>query len=298
MSEPIRVVVRRGGVVEATHAVHAVSVDGSDVAACGDRGRLTFLRSSAKPFQALSLARAYDDLDPRELAIASASHLADDAQLDAVRLLLARADATEDELECGRAGDPPSRLKHNCSGKHAGMLAACRVHGWPTQGYRLPDHPVQRQSLRDVAAAAGREESSIPTAVDGCGVVTFGLTLEEAAVMFTRLESTDAGAAVASAMRAHPDLIRGPRATDTMLMKLVPGAVAKGGAEGLLCGTLPGGAGFALKSEDGDARPLRPALANFLARHGYDLPELAEVPLVNSRGDTVGSISVAEKKSF
>src|SRR5690348_10892149 len=114
MSEPIRVVVRRADVIEATHVVHAVSVDGSAVSACGDRRFLTFLRSSAKPFQAPPLARAYDDLDPRELAIASASHLADPVQLDAVRLLLARAGATEDDLECGSAGDPPSRLEHNC----------------------------------------------------------------------------------------------------------------------------------------------------------------------------------------
>jgi L-asparaginase II len=297
MVEPIRVVVRRGAVVEATHRVHAASVDGRSVSARGDHRLSTFLRSSAKPFQALPLARSYDDIDPRELAIASASHLADRAQLDAVRMLLARADATEDELECGRDGDPPSRLNHNCSGKHAGMLAVCRARGWPAAGYRLPDHPVQRQNFHDVAAAAGREESTIPTAVDGCGVLTFALTLEEMATMFTRLESTEEGSAVAGAMRAHPDLIRGPAATDSLLMKLVPGAIAKGGAEGLLCGTLPGGVGFALKCEDGDSRALRPALASFLGPQGFELPGFAEVALVNSRGDTVGSISVADEKS-
>src|SRR5262249_44956411 len=137
MVGPVRVVVRRGGVVEATHVVHAALVrDGELVAAAGDANLVTLLRSSAKPFQALPLARAYDDLDERELAIASASHVALPPQLEAVRLLLARAKATEDDLECGAAGEPPSRLNHNCSGKHAGMLAVCRASGWPTDGYR------------------------------------------------------------------------------------------------------------------------------------------------------------------
>src|SRR5438876_12368931 len=127
MTDPIRVIVRRGGVVEATHLVHAVAMrDGTTLAEAGDSQLVTLLRSSAKPFQALALARAYDDLDPRELAIASASHRHERAQLDAVRMLLARAHATEADLECGTEGDPPSKLKHNCSGKHAGMLAVCR----------------------------------------------------------------------------------------------------------------------------------------------------------------------------
>src|SRR5205823_8432923 len=121
MADPISVVVRRGDVVEATHLVHAVAVkDGTTIAEAGNPRLVCYLRSSAKPFQALPLARAYDDLDSRELAIASASHLALPEQLHAVRLLLARAGATEDDLECG---PEPTRLEHNCSGKHAGMLA-------------------------------------------------------------------------------------------------------------------------------------------------------------------------------
>src|SRR6266536_3343153 len=182
MAEPIRVVVRRGGVVEATHLVHAVAVrEGRTVARAGDPALVTLFRSSAKPFQALPLARAYDDLDPRELAIASASHLAGSEQLAAVRMLLARAHAGEQDLECGPDGHPPSRLKHNCSGKHAGMLAVCRAHGWRTEGYRLAHHRMQRTNLQDVAHAAGLAYDTIATAVDGCGVVTFGLSLERMA---------------------------------------------------------------------------------------------------------------------
>src|SRR2546425_4681381 len=130
--DPIRVSVRRGGVTEAVHRVHAVAVqDGAVVAEAGDSGLVAFMRSSSKPLQAIPVARARAELDERDLAIASASHLADDAQLAAVRALLAKAPADEHELECGPEGNPPSRLRHNCPGKHAGMLARCRAKGRP-----------------------------------------------------------------------------------------------------------------------------------------------------------------------
>src|SRR5258708_39445637 len=93
----------------------------------------------------------------------------------------------------GPEGPPPSRLQHNCSGKHAGMLAVCRAHGWRTEGYRLSGHRMQRENLKDVAQAAGVEEDSIRTAVDGCGVVTFALPLERMAAMFAQLASSREG---------------------------------------------------------------------------------------------------------
>jgi L-asparaginase II len=147
--DALRVTVTRGDVVEAVHRVHAVAVRGGDVvAAAGDPGLVSFLRSSWKPIQAVALAESYDDLTDEELAIACASHQAEPAQLDAVRRLLARAGASVDELENGeQAGRPEGRLGHNCSGKHSGMLAACRARSWPTRGYRLPGHPLQ-QGLR------------------------------------------------------------------------------------------------------------------------------------------------------
>src|SRR6185436_6781087 len=113
------------------------------IAEAGDPSLTVYMRSSSKPLQALPLARAREDMDDRDLAIASASHLADDDQLAAVRALLAKAPAAVDELECGPEGDPPSALNHNCSGKHAGMLALCRAQGWPSEGCLLADHPVQ-----------------------------------------------------------------------------------------------------------------------------------------------------------
>jgi L-asparaginase II len=273
-------------VTESRHLVHAVAVqDGRVVEAAGDPGLVCFLRSSAKPLQALPLARAYDDLDPRELAIASASHLALPEQLEAVRLLLVRAGATEDDLECGAE---PTRIEHNCSGKHAGMLALCRVRGWPFAGYRLAGHPVQEGCRAEVAAAAGVTE--LPTAIDGCGVLTFALTLERMAHAFARLEALDAGAAVAAAMRAHPELVRGPGAPDTVLMQSLPGWTAKGGAEALLCAASPDGLGVVVKVDDGGSRAVGPAAAAFLARLGNGLPELASIPLRNSRNEVVGAV--------
>jgi L-asparaginase II len=270
------------------HRVHAVAVrDGEVVEAAGDPSLLCFLRSSAKPLQALPLARAYDDLDPRELAIASASHLALPEQLEAVRALLARAGATEEDLECGAA---PTRIEHNCSGKHAGMLALCRGRGWETEGYRLPGHPVQQACGEAHAEAAEVQLDAMPTASDGCGVVTFALPLERMAHAYGRFESLPAGGRIADAMRARPDLVGGPDGVDFELMRAAPGWFAKGGAEGLLCAANDDGLGVVLKSEDGASRPYGPALAAFLAPLGVDLPALARTPIRNSRGERVGEV--------
>ena len=286
--EPLLVVVHRGAVDESTHLVHAVAVrDGAVVAEAGDPDRVAYLRSSAKPFQALPLVRARDDLSDEEIAIASASHLGSPEQLAAVRSLLAKAPAGEDELECG---PDPTPIQHNCSGKHAGMLALCRTRGWASGGYRLETHPVQHGCLAEVASAADVPAEEMPTAVDGCGVVTFALPLERMALMFSRLEQVDGGARVAAAMRAHPDLIRGPTAADSMLMRELDGWTAKGGAEGLLCAAGPDGLGIALKVEDGSMRAMRPALAELLGRLGFETGELGVEPVENSRGEVVGEV--------
>ena len=152
---PIRVTVRRGGVVEAIHLAHAVAVeDGRIVESAGDPELLTFYRSSSKPLQALPLARERDDVADRELAIACASHRAEPAQLEAVASLLAKAPASEDELELGpQEGRGSSLLAHNCSGKHAGFLAVCRARGWPSRG--LP----ARLAPDAAAPARGRRRS-------------------------------------------------------------------------------------------------------------------------------------------
>jgi L-asparaginase II len=288
--DAIAVEVRRNGIVEARHLVHAVAVrDGAVVAEAGDAALTCFMRSSSKPIQALPLARSRDDLDDRDLAIASASHRATPDQIAAVRALLAKAPATEDELELGlQEGRPTERIFHNCSGKHAGMLALCRVHDWDARGYRLAGHPVQEACRAAHAEAAGADPAELPTGVDGCGVMTFALPLERMAYAFARFETLPAGGRVADAMRAHPELVGGPDGADYHLMRAAKGWFAKGGAEGLFCAGGPGGIGVALKSEDGSFRPLEPALAAFLAPLGVDLPDLAALPIVNSRGERVG----------
>jgi L-asparaginase II len=287
---PIVVAVRRNGIVEARHRVHAVAVrDGAVLAAAGDADLVCFMRSASKPIQALPLARAREDLDDRDLAIACSSHRATDDQVAAVRALLAKAPATEDELEVGlQEGRPPERVYHNCSGKHAGMLALCRAHGWPTAGYRLPDHPVQLACAAAHVEAA--ETQPVQTAADGCGVVTFALPLERMAHAFARLPHLPGAARITKAMGAHPELVGGPDGVDFELMRAAPGWFAKGGAEGLLCAASDDGLGVVLKSEDGASRPYGPALAAFLAPLGVDLPALARTPIRNSRGERVGEV--------
>ena len=285
----IAVTVRRGSLVEAVHRVHAVVVkEGRITESAGDPGLVTFYRSSSKPLQALPLARERDDVTEVELAIACASHRAEPPQLEAARSLLERAPATEADLELGpQEGRGPSLLSHNCSGKHAGFLAVCRARGWPIEGYRLASHPLQQLLLGEIAAAAELDEGEVVTAVDGCGVPTFGMSLERMAYTFSRLARLEGGGRIVAAMTAHPELIGYERgATDTDLMRLRPGWIAKGGAEGLICAATPEGVGIALKVEDGSMRALRPALAALLGLGD----EFGAVPLLNSRGERVGEV--------
>ena len=282
--------VTRGPVVEARHVVHAVAIsDGKLELALGDPGLVTFLRSSAKPLQALPTVRARPDLDDEEIALMCASHLAAPEQLAVVRRLLADAPAREDELECGI---DDSRIEHNCSGKHAGLLALCRARGWPSDGYRLAGHPCQEAMLAEIAAAAGLDPAAIPTAIDGCGVLTFGLTLERAATAFGRLPRLDGGERVVRAMRANPGLLRGPVALDVQLIRSLDGWFAKGGAEGLLCAASADGLVLALKVMDGSFRALAPALTHVLGRLGVEGEALGGLEVTNARRERVGELRV------
>ena len=288
--EPILVEATRGGVVEARHVVHAVAVrDGTVELAAGDPGLVTFLRSSAKPIQALPVVRARPDLDDEQVVLLCASHLAAPDQVAVVRRILAAAPATEDDLECGPA---PTPIEHNCSGKHAGFLALCRAKGWATPGYRLPEHPCQQAMLHEVAEAAEVAPSSVAVAVDGCGVPTFALPLERAAHTFSRLRFLARGTEVVRAIRAHPRLLRGPDGTDVVLVEALDGWIAKGGAEGLLCAASADGLGIALKVVDGTFRAIQPAVAHLLGLLGLDPSRLAENEIVNSLGEPVGELRV------
>jgi L-asparaginase II len=273
--------------VESRHEVHAVAVrDGTVVDAAGAPDLPVYMRSAAKPLQALLLARDEPELSVEELAIACASHEAAPEQLDAVRRLLARSGSSEEDLECGEAGG--SRLAHNCSGKHAGMLLVARRRGWPLPGYRLEGHPLQREIAALVSEAVGVPEKEIGRATDGCGVVTFAVTLQAVATAFARLAREELAGSdrVVAAMRTHPELVGGEGVADTAFMRAVPNALAKRGAEGLLCAGLADGTGVAVKVVDGANRAAGPGLARFLG-----VEELVAAPVFNSRGDEVGAIS-------
>ncbi len=286
MARPISVVVERGAAVESTHLVHVVGVRGHQVVeAAGDPDLITFMRSAAKPLQALPLALELPELPERELAIACASHEAGEEQLECVRALLRRSESSEDELECGY--ERGSKLRHNCSGKHAAMLLRAKRRSMALPGYRLAGHPLQRELHGVVADAVGQPTDAISTATDGCGVVTFAASLAAMARAFARLAAGElpGSSRVAGAMRARPDLVGGPTSVDTALMQSLPGAIAKRGAEGLLCAGLAGGTGIAVKVADGGNRAAGPALAHVLG-----LEALSETSVFNSRGEAVGRV--------
>src|SRR5438128_1752579 len=261
---------RRGGVVEPRHSVHVAVVDGEGrlAAHAGHPDFVTFWRSAAKPFQALPLvidgAADRFGMTTAELALCCASHSSEPGQVNLVRELLQKIGCSERDLMCGPhtplseavAKDYQTRgvrltaVYSNCSGKHSGMLALARHHGWPTDGYARLDHPVQRRCLAEVSRWTGVPEREIGVAVDGCGVACFALPLRSMAGAYARL-GRDAGSGmrdasvppasriphpasrIIEAMLRHPDLLAGAGRPCTELMRAHPGRVAiKVGAEG------------------------------------------------------------------
>jgi L-asparaginase II len=290
----VRVV--RSGLEESVHAGHVAvcDVDGRLVAEAGDPERLVFARSSMKPLQAsVSLGRIATDLPDDLVAISAASHSAEPRHLTVVRRLLRAGGVTEAALRCppaqparsedvARTGGRRRRLFHNCSGKHAGMLAACAGAGWPLESYVEADHPLQREIAKAVARATG--VADVHTGVDGCGVPVFGLPLRAMATLFARLTQPErleglapTAVRVIAAMRAHPFLVAGTNRTDTVLMGAVPGVVSKGGAEALHCvAVLDRGIGVAVKIADGSDRAAGPALVRTLETLGVLSPDEME----------------------
>lgn len=290
-SAPIRVEVIRGSLIEAMHELHAVAVDrsGTVIASAGSPGLLTYLRSSAKPFQALPLLAVGEDLSADELAIAVSSHQAERGQIAVVERLLQRSSLGPEHLVCGSSSPRrEDRLQHECSGKHAGMLLACLRHGWKTEGYHEVDHPLQQFVLREVAQRAQIPVSEIALATDGCGVPCFGFSLATVAKVFGQLAPR-----VRDAMVANPDLVGGVGADDTDLMALGAGWAAKRGAEGLFCASHASGVTIAVKQLDGAKRAIRPAFSQFAGSLGFDIPDWDQIPTNNTLGQTVGSTRLA-----
>jgi len=317
----VRVEQLRGGWVEAVHDVHVVVVDsaGTLVARAGDPELVTFWRSAAKPFQALPLiedgAAERFGLTSEELALACASHSSEPEQVARVRELLGKIGCSERDLLCGPhpplsdrvAQDYQTRgvrltaVYSNCSGKHAGMLALARHHGWPTEFYTRLEHPVQQRCLAEVSRWTGVPAGDIKTAVDGCGVVCYGMPLRNMALAYARLGNVEFGMRnaafrIVEAMLRHPELIAGEGRPCTEMMRAHPGRViTKVGAEGVYCALLTQQRlGVALKVTDGHAIASALAMAAVLEELGLR-PRPASLtarPSVNTRGETVGELRV------
>ncbi len=279
--------VMRGGIVESVHhgAVAVADALGNLVAWWGDPEAVTFLRSSAKPFQALPLVESgaadHFGLTPAHLAVICASHSGTDEHVQTVREAQGLCGVSESDLLCGvhppldpetarrlrDKGLEPTPNRHNCSGKHTGMLAMARFLQAPLEEYTHPHHPVQQRILAAFAEMCGVGPERVGVAIDGCSVPTFAVPLHAAATAYARLADPSrlpAGRAAAcrrifEAMASHPFLVGGPGRFDTDLMEAGAGRlVAKGGAEGYqgiaLMPAAGGGPalGIAFKIADGD----------------------------------------------
>ncbi len=283
------VALTRGETVESVHfgGLAVVDSQGRLLAAVGDPMTVAYLRSTAKPFQAMPLVEDGGlerfGFDEAELALMCASHSGTDEHVAVAQRIQAKVGVTEQDLLCGvhppyhkptaealRArGEEPTPNRHNCSGKHSGMLAQAVLHGWPTDDYIDLQHPVQQRILETFAAMCGLEPKQVAWGVDGCSAPNFAVPLYHAAWAYARLvdphdlppQRAEAARKVVQAMMRHPFLVAGPERFDTLLMEAFPGrVVAKGGAEGYQgLGVLPGalgtehpGVGIAIKIADGD----------------------------------------------
>jgi len=279
----------------------------------GDPEGYVYARSSAKPFQALPLvlSGAVDafGLTDEELAVACASHNAEEPHLRAVRSIIQKASLSEDDLQNGAhpplyapaamelacRGEEPRNIHGNCSGKHAGMLAVCAHEGWATDGYRNPTHPLQVWILEIIARVCSLEPDEILLGGDGCGVPTFGMSLESLATGFARLATgalpgdlAEAANEIRRAMREHPYMVGGTERFDTVVMRGTE-LVCKSGAETVFGSGSPEGWGLALKVSDGGTRALRPAALAALSRRGVEVPDGPDsFPVQDLHGEVVG----------
>jgi L-asparaginase II len=299
----------RSGFVESVHYGSAVGLDpsGAVAVALGRVDAPVLPRSSAKPFQALACLTAGAALSGPSLAIAAGSHTGEDFHVRLVAGLLAEygldfgalgcpASWPEDQATMHRLikrDETVSRERMNCSGKHAAMLAAAVANGWDAASYLSPDHPVQRKVREVTEELAGEKAAHV--AVDGCGAPLFGLSLTGLARAARALVAAPPGSAprqVADAMRAHPEYVGGTGHQNTELMRALPGAVAKGGAEGVLIVALGSGHAAAVKVIDGSPRATTAITLDVLRAMGCDVSgaaAFASVPVLGG-GQPVGRI--------
>lgn len=304
-TNPVLVEVTRSGMVESRHRGSFIAVDdtGSVTLSGGEVDTPMFPRSTLKPFQTLAMLESGLRLSPRLLALATASHSAEDFHLDGVQEILSDAGLSRDDLRCppdwpledwvtkataGR-GEGPSRIRMNCSGKHAAMLATCVLNDWPIESYLSPEHPLQRR-IREVIEQRAEERISV-SSVDGCGAPLFAISLTGLARAFRSLTSPDAQA-LAEAFRACPEWTCGTRREEYQLMRAVPGMILKCGAEAVDAFVLPDGRAGAVKIDDGSTRGRTPATIRLLEQLGViprDVDRLRQ-PEVLGGGRAIGVI--------
>ncbi len=319
--------VTRGGIVESRHDVAACLVDarGTVTMATGDVERPVYLRSSAKPFIAAAVvasgAAERFGFDAKEIAVACASHNGEPFHVEAVRGMLAKIGLGVASLRCGAhapsyepaalalaaAGEAPSALHNNCSGKHAAILAMCVHLGLDPDTYLDAAHPAQQRILALCARLAGEEAASLPLGIDGCGIPVYATSLRRAAKSFAcfatldEVHDDDARALeiVRGAMQAEPRYVAGSERFDTSLIEVTGGRiVGKAGAEGVHADALlREGLGLALKVADGARRAAPPAAIELLREVGAFAPGEAEAlgdfasPIVrNVAGVAVGRV--------
>lgn len=322
-----------GYTVENIHmgSVAVVDTSGKLIWSAGDPDAMTFTRSALKPFQALPFVLADGPsrfgLSSAELALMCASHSGEDKHLAAVASILSKIGCDESDLACGCGTPlyydavglpvPPHAwraLHHNCSGKHSGFLAWCRLHDVPSTDYVKPSHPLQQQIRRTLAGAVGMSESSMPLGIDGCSAPNYAMPLSRLAHLFARLGSGAAdpvcGAAMGdlrAAMTSHPDMVSGQARCDLAYMQAGGGDwVSKVGADGVqTIGIGSAGLGIAIKIADGAQRALHTATYSVLEQLGLldqlDAPHRALLDsyrapeLKNVRGTTVGHVRAVLK---
>ena len=304
---PVVAEVVRSGFAESRHrgAVTAVAADGQTVINAGRTDVPMLPRSANKPLQATAMLRCGLQLDAELLALAAASHSGEDFHIDGVRKILSGAGLREDDLRCPPSwaletqtahrmiarGEPMARIRMNCSGKHAAMLATCAANGWPTASYLDPAHPLQRAIRETIEDLAGQRPTA--TGVDGCGAPLFSLTMSGLVRAFRALVLAGPGTPerrVADAMRAYPEWTSGTDRDERRLMDAVPGLLLKSGAEGVDAFAFGDGRAGAVKIDDGAQRPRTPVTVAALRLLGAVVPDdLATVPVTG--GDAVvGSV--------
>lgn len=284
---PVLAEVIRSGMVESRHrgAVAALTSDGSPLLTAGSAAAPVFPRSSNKPLQAAAMVRCGLPLEGELLALAAASHSGEDFHVSGVRQILAGAGLSDADLQCPpdypldeaalhamvTSGEDRDRIHMNCSGKHAAMLATCVAAGWPTQSYRDPEHPLQREIRATISQLAGEPVAAV--GVDGCGAPLMAISVAGLARAFRAIVLAAPGTperAVADAMRAHPEWTSGTARPERALMAAVPGLLLKSGADGVEAFALANGSAAAFKIEDGAARGRVPVTVALLRAIGGD----------------------------